>query len=493
MRCKSCDYPLWNLKARQCPECGAAFRPSEYEFTANSVRFCCPHCDHPYYGTSESGHLVPESFGCLRCGRPLHIDEMVLRPGLGVEEAQTARNRMPWLERKEIGFFKSWFMMIGHAMTRPVQLGRAIPQEASALGAWLYCTATLLIFAAIGVVLPQGFVLGLVGGGPWRRLSMAPLQTVATIIVWIVAPAVAAGIIVWLWAMLAHALLRLTGGGVGPLRRTCHAVYYGAGAGVLTIVPCFGSMVGWIWWGVSATIMLKETQGVRTLRAACAIFAGPVVVCAAVLGLWVVTMVMAISGAAGAVPAVNQTSQLNWAILQYATQHAGVGPEHAIVVSTSTRLAGFGPGAQVSFVNPTSQTADTDIPVLNETLKDFTAAAPSQQFSAMAKMIDNMPKGVVAHRFGDFVFTYHGGKLSNRDRLWVVVMLPDPSVNPTPDPSDPIYIAQANYQLTEVTIGELPELLKKQNQHRATLGLPPLPDLITVTHENPATASPKKE
>ena len=138
MRCKNCDYLLWNLKTRECPECGATFKPSEYEFTANSVRFCCPHCDHPYYGTSESGHLVPESFGCLRCGRPLHIDEMVLRPGLGVEEAQTARNRMPWLERKEIGFFKSWFMMIGHAMTRPVQLGRAIPQEASALGALLH-------------------------------------------------------------------------------------------------------------------------------------------------------------------------------------------------------------------------------------------------------------------------------------------------------------------------------------------------------------------
>ena len=37
------------------------------------------------------------------------------------------------------------------------------------------------------------------------------------------------------------------------------------------------------------------------------------------------------------------------------------------------------------------------------------------------------------------------------------------------------------------------ELLKKQNQHRATLGLPPLPDLTTVTHNNPATAPPKKE
>ena len=62
--------------------------------------------------------------------------------------------------------------------------------------------------------------------------------------------------------------------------------------------------------------------------------------------------------------------------------------------------------------------------------------------------------------------------------------LPDPDANPTPDPSHAIYMSTAAaYAGIETTVGELPELLKKQNQHRATLGLPPLPDLTTVTHD----------
>lgn len=27
MRCKRCDYPLWNLRDRKCPECGKPFAP----------------------------------------------------------------------------------------------------------------------------------------------------------------------------------------------------------------------------------------------------------------------------------------------------------------------------------------------------------------------------------------------------------------------------------------------------------------------------------
>ena len=82
MQCKSCEYPLWNLKARQCPECGTPFTPSEFEFVINSVRYCCPHCNQAYYGTSEKGHLVPSEFDCVTCGRHLTMDEMVLLPQL---------------------------------------------------------------------------------------------------------------------------------------------------------------------------------------------------------------------------------------------------------------------------------------------------------------------------------------------------------------------------------------------------------------------------
>lgn len=65
MRCKKCDYRLWNLPSRVCPECGQPFRPSEFEFPVNSVQFRCPHCNQSYYGTGEKGHLVPIEFECV--------------------------------------------------------------------------------------------------------------------------------------------------------------------------------------------------------------------------------------------------------------------------------------------------------------------------------------------------------------------------------------------------------------------------------------------
>ena len=112
MRCKTCDYPLWTLTSRMCPECGAAFLPSDFDFVPNSVRFCCPHCDQAYYGTTERGHLSPREFECVSCGAFIRMDEMVLRPAAGVAESQTRAATNPWLNLRETGLFKGLFSTI---------------------------------------------------------------------------------------------------------------------------------------------------------------------------------------------------------------------------------------------------------------------------------------------------------------------------------------------------------------------------------------------
>ena len=127
MRCKNCDYALWNLKARQCPECGTPFRPSDYQFVPNSVRFCCPQCNQAYYGTRSNGHLEPAQFDCVSCGAPVHLDSMVLLPAEGVTEERTQADRMPWLEREKRPI-KAWFATVGQALITPprlMQIGRA--------------------------------------------------------------------------------------------------------------------------------------------------------------------------------------------------------------------------------------------------------------------------------------------------------------------------------------------------------------------------------
>ncbi len=78
MRCRGCEHPLWGLKPGPCPECGMAFKPSDYRFFPGSVKFVCPGCAQHYYGTSQDGHLEPRSFVCVGCSNALTMDEMVV-------------------------------------------------------------------------------------------------------------------------------------------------------------------------------------------------------------------------------------------------------------------------------------------------------------------------------------------------------------------------------------------------------------------------------
>ena len=40
MRCKQCEYPLWDLNPGPCPECGTVFDPTEFRFKTGEIRFC---------------------------------------------------------------------------------------------------------------------------------------------------------------------------------------------------------------------------------------------------------------------------------------------------------------------------------------------------------------------------------------------------------------------------------------------------------------------
>ena len=100
MKCKSCGYSLWNITARVCPECAAPFKPSDYEFKPNAVRFCCPSCDQSYYGTDGHGMLVPRSFVCVSCQSPVTMDTMVLRPVEGLEDQEIELGKVQWMADK---------------------------------------------------------------------------------------------------------------------------------------------------------------------------------------------------------------------------------------------------------------------------------------------------------------------------------------------------------------------------------------------------------
>jgi predicted RNA-binding Zn-ribbon protein involved in translation (DUF1610 family) len=495
MRCKTCDYPLWNLKARQCPECGTPFRPSDFEFAPGAVRFLCPHCGTAYEGTSEHGRLEPVEFACAGCGQNVHMDQMCVTPAEGV--SQTAPAVMPWLERRNRGVVPAFFHTVGLAMTRPGRLMRGVPVSAGTGESLIFAMLVMVFVLLVGFVLPL-LVMG--GFMPLGAFGYSGLIYAAYFVV----PGVAMMVSVLLiWPMIAHLVLRWTGGCRHSIDRTYQAFGYGAGANLVSAVPCIGPYFGWLWWMVSSILMLREGQRVSGGRATLAVMALPLLV-SLVFAVFLIVVTHGISGSMGGMTSgppggwggpAQQTLMFAQQNQQAGAMSRSSAPAHCIEYllgnsQYASQMSVGMLGAGSPFCQAGTKTTPADIPVADITLKDFLAATPSGQLKAASKLLDQQPANLVADRFGDFIFTFHGARSTVGDSsLWVVVMLPDPDVNGTPQPGDPIFLGMGDGSVTQTTYAQLPALLQQQNQYRGTLALPSLPDLITITHNNPATSA----
>jgi predicted Zn finger-like uncharacterized protein len=487
MFCKSCNYPLWNINTRQCPECGAPFKPSEFQFALNSVQFKCPHCAQSYYGTGHDGHLVPPEFDCVSCGQFIRMDEMVLLPTEGVAEAQTRAEVNPWIERRATGVVRAWFATIGRAMTAPASLMQATPVE--------YPTASALWFA----LLTQAIFIACAGG-----LLMCPVLifsrgtgaaagavgvTIASFLVALL------GLLLYMvvWSAATHGLLRLTGPVDSPFGRTMQCICFSSGANSLCAIPCIGLYLSWlfgIWWVVSAILMVKTAHRTTGARAAFATLAFPVF--ALVLGvIGYATLIFAGTRTAfapvGTTMVVTPTGTVIGhdpeALEDAATRvmtgleshlaDTGAWPAHAVELTNGNPLI-----HQHVCVMWDVTTSNQAAVVYGVALDDMTVMPDLQQRAFFTSCAAALPPGVIAHRVGDYVFTYHGINAAVMPDLWVFVQCPDPTLSQ----ASPAYVTvgHADGYIDIFAASEFAGELEAQNQARAAAGLPPLPDPRTV-------------
>lgn len=490
MRCKKCQYALWNLTSRVCPECGSPFAPSEFDFALNSVQFRCPHCAQAYYGTGLRGHLVPPEFDCVKCARHIHMDQMILLPTDGVAETQTRPEGSPWLERKERGLVRGWFTCVMWALFQPSRLMRATPPGSPTGPAVWFALLTNAVFLTLDLSIMAAWLMAITsslgaGGG------FSAIGVIVGLIGWFVGLTVLMGA----WILVAHGLLLITGGTTSGIDRTAQAICYSSAANILSSVPCLGvylSPVALVWWAISATVMTMTAQGVSGWRALVAVAGPPLMLIALLVGS-IVWMIIGISTAVGsaqimagqqnaaalAMARPAETQRVLDALLAWGVEHGGQPPDHAARLVIEQRLppealiAG-GSGTQAALVSV------GDVPL------DSLPGRPMDGASAVDVAAAALPARTIAYRLGDFVFTCPGVDLSNGDPgLWVVVCAPD-QATAARIPGIVVAVGRLGGLVTPIASSDFARALAEQNELRAKYGLAPLPDPALVGEGVPA-------
>ncbi len=494
MECTECGYPLWNLRARECPECGQSFLPSEYRFVKNSVQFCCLNCDQPYYGTDEEGHLEPQRFNCVKCDETVEMNACVLRPTAGVRDEQTRVFEMAWLERKQSGKpVRAFFKTMAGSMGTPVRLVHAIGENRSDPGEAVW-------FAGLMMFLPYLLSVGIlflivIGAGGGMAGSYACGGLVAVFL----------GMFFWylLWVLTAHGILRLTGETVGTIGRTFEGVSYASGPCILSGIPCLGSYlvpVSALWWSIAAIFTLRERQQVSGLRASFAALSFPVLSFFGLIGGFVffVSWSATFPGPMQGVTNQSQVRYMSRQLQAMVFQNEDEYPAHAADIFYPDWVDPI----VISGWQNSSELGATQIPVGSGTFDDVIGvnADTDEACVLVLEAIDALPEDVVAHRLGSLVFTYHGidPMDTNQDDLWVIVKRMTPSSpifsdllahNPSWVPTGMVQVVDAVGFVQEIPDGRFAAELAAQNVLRGRFGLPALPDPDDVTYDAPATAN----
>lgn len=457
MRCPGCDTPLWKVRARRCPTCDRPFKPSDFRFRPNTVRFCCPHCEQGYLGAGPDGLPSPRRFECVFCGRWIDADEMTLEIAEGVAEHETRPDALPWVETHR-SWPSRWALTAWIAMRDPARLMRLTPASLGPRPALTYCLVTLgggaLAINAIAWLAGKALSLPVVSHAVASGWGVAILGALL----------LASALLLVTWVEVIHAIDRRT-----PRARAAQALCLTCLPHALWFVPGIGLWFGWLGtlvWARSASRALAEGLGRRRARLAGLAWPGSCV------GLWVV---VAGASALGVLPSFGP-GPASWV----AGPDASVGRfdapiraalERGQAITHPAELMADGAVHPADFCATASRTTPADIELAGTTLDTFEGLSPARQL-ALIQQAAAQPATRPARRLGDFVFIPDALTLADPG-LWVVVQAPDPAHNP---PGGPIHVLHRDGSVRTVPEDEVATALRDQNRRRVGHSLPTLAD-----------------
>lgn len=272
MRCRGCDYELWNMKPGACPECGRKWQFDEFRFRPFAAQFLCPHCEHAYAGSDEQGLPVPRAFICSQCSQPIDLNQMRALPQPNTDGSDAMDDVHPWSERFRLGYWRAFWRSVGQSMSNPSRVGRTLPERTnlrSALFFSLLCATVGIAFATS----PFVFLFGISSAQFSSGLEYA-LIFLAKFLGIILGSALFGQIFFVLWGSCAHAILRMSGGVCRPLNSSLSATLFCTGPFLISAVPCCGfyiSVISLIWMAVAMIYAFASLHKVSGLRASIAV------------------------------------------------------------------------------------------------------------------------------------------------------------------------------------------------------------------------------
>lgn len=267
MRCTNCDHALWNQPVphtgspRLCPECGTPYRAADFEYGRGKVRFCCPHCETGYYGTSRAGHLEPASFQCVGCAAELTMDACIIRPhDFGREQDAMQRTEVPWLSRRGEGAVRRWWSTCTLGLANSSLLARRLGGTPRLAPATVFLLLNAAVASFLGLTLTFGLSGFLQGGFPGGAAGSD-----LTAILMALAGMFAANFGFVLVAAIPAACTALLHSRGKPLGfgRAYELVAYSSGGLLVSIVPCCGLPLGYFLWLVAGSQALASAIDTR--------------------------------------------------------------------------------------------------------------------------------------------------------------------------------------------------------------------------------------
>jgi len=177
--------------------------------------------------------------------------------------------------------------------------------------------------------------------------------------------------------------------------------------------------------------------------------------------------------------ASSQALPVQTALQIYVGNNAGQWPAHASYLIINGYLSS-------SDLLNASHISGSNVPVADTTLNDFDTLTTERQKAVVQAAAAALPKGVVAHRLGDYVFTYHNIPRADMTQpVWLFIRwsndIPISTIH-----NQQIVVGLLNGTTKVYSPGQFASELVNQNRLRASLKLPALPHPKDVTHTQPA-------